>query len=69
MAKISVVIPVLNGVEYIRECMDSIVEQTLADIEIIPVDAGSTDGTAEILEEYASKDNRIKMNVDFFIMV
>lgn len=61
MAKISVVIPVLNGVEYIRECMDSIVGQTLADIEIIPVDAGSTDGTAEILEEYASKDNRIKI--------
>lgn len=61
MAKVSVIIPVLNGAEYIRECMDSIVGQTLSDIEIIPVDAGSTDGTLEILEEYAAKDFRIRL--------
>ena len=61
MAKVSVIIPVLNGAEYIRECMDSIVGQTLSDIEIIPVDAGSTDGTLEILKEYAKKDTRIKL--------
>lgn len=61
MAKISVIIPVLNGAEYIRECMDSIIGQTLSDIEIIPVDAGSTDGTVEILKEYAVQDGRIKI--------
>lgn len=61
MARISVIIPVLNGAEYIRECMDSIVGQTLSDIEILPIDAGSTDGTVEILEEYALKDKRVKI--------
>lgn len=61
MAKISVIIPVLNGAEYIRECIDSIVNQTYSDLEIIPVDAGSTDGTVEILSEYATRDKRIKV--------
>ncbi len=61
MAKVSIIVPVLNSVEYIRECMDSLVEQTLLDIEIIPVDAGSTDGTIEILKEYAAQDSRIKI--------
>ena len=59
--KVSVIIPVYNGAAYIRECMDSIVCQTLKEIEIIPVDAGSTDGTVEILQEYAKKDSRIKL--------
>lgn len=58
-AKVSVIIPVYNGIRYIRECMDSIVAQTLKEIEIIPVDAGSTDGTAEVLQEYAGQDSRI----------
>ncbi len=61
MADISVVIPVLNGAEYIRECMDSIVGQTFSGLEILPVDAGSTDGTLEILEEYAAKDSRVRI--------
>ncbi len=61
MAKISVVIPVLNGAEYIRECMDSIAGQTFSDLEILPVDSGSTDGTMEILEEYAARDKRIRI--------
>lgn len=61
MTKISVIIPVLNSEKYIRECMDSIVGQTLHDIEIIPVDAGSTDGTLEILERYAVQDKRIRI--------
>lgn len=59
MVKVSIIIPVYNSVEYIRECMESVMEQTLRDIEIIPVDAGSTDGTREILEEYAKRDVRI----------
>lgn len=59
--KVSIVIPVLNGVKYIRECMDSMTAQTLSDIEIIVVDAGSTDGTTEILEAYAKRDSRIEI--------
>lgn len=60
-AKVSVIIPVYNGMAYIQECMDSILAQTLTEIEIIPVDAGSTDGTAELLQSYAKRDGRIKL--------
>lgn len=59
--KVSVIMPSLNVVSYIRECIESVVNQTLKDIEIICVDAGSTDGTLEVLEEYTAKDNRIKL--------
>lgn len=52
MTKVSVIMPSLNVAEYIEECMDSIIGQTLNDIEIICIDAGSTDGTWEILEGY-----------------
>jgi len=61
MPKISVIIPVYNTEKYIRQCLDSVVNQTLTDIEIICVNDGSTDGSAQILEEYASKDSRIKI--------
>jgi glycosyltransferase involved in cell wall biosynthesis len=44
---------------YIRECIESVVNQTLKEIEILCVDAGSTDDTLEILQEYAAKDDRI----------
>ena len=57
--KVSVIIPVYNVEQYLRECLDSIVNQTLHDIEIICVDDGSTDNSLEILKEYAKKDNRI----------
>lgn len=59
MPKVSIIIPMLNSIKYLRECMDSVVNQTLRDIEIIPVDAGSEDGTTELLEEYARNDPRI----------
>lgn len=59
--KISVVMPILNTAAYIRECMDSLVNQTLKEIEILCVDGGSTDGTREILEEYARQDKRIRI--------
>ena len=59
--KVSVIMPSLNVVSYIRECIESVVNQTLKDIEIICVDAGSTDGTLEVLEEYAAKDDRIRL--------
>ncbi len=58
---VSVVIPVYNTEKYLREALDSIVNQTLKDIEIICVNDGSTDGSAKILEEYAKKDNRISI--------
>ena len=61
MPKVSVIIPVYNVEAYLRKCLDSVVNQTLKDIEIICVDDGSTDGSAAILEEYAAKDVRIKI--------
>ncbi len=57
--KVSVIIPVYNVEDYLRECLDSVVNQTLKEIEIICVDDGSTDNSLEILKEYAAKDSRI----------
>lgn len=58
--KITVLLPSLNVVAYIRECIESVINQTLTDIEILCIDAGSTDGTCEIIQEYAAKDSRIR---------
>ena len=59
MAKVSIIIPTYNVKPYLRECLDSVVGQTLNDIEILCVNDGSTDGSLEIIEEYAQKDKRI----------
>lgn len=59
--KVSVVMPSLNVGEFIAECIESVIDQTMADIEIICVDAGSTDGTLEILREYEQKDSRVRV--------
>ncbi len=59
MPKLSVIIPIYNAQYYLRQCLDSVTNQTLKDIEIICVNDGSTDGSQTILEEYAKKDNRI----------
>ena len=48
-----------NVERYLRECLDSVVNQTLKDIEIICVNDGSTDGSPSILKDYASQDDRI----------
>ena len=61
MSKISIVIPVYNTREYLQECLDTVVNQTLHDIEIIIVDDGSTDGSTEICKTYARNDSRIKL--------
>ena len=61
MPKISVIVPVYNSEKYLPRCLDSIVNQTLEDIEIICVDDGSTDGSAAILNKYAIQDKRIKV--------
>ena len=58
-AKISVIIPVYNMEKYLRQCLDSVINQTLKDIEIICVNDGSTDKSLSILQEYAQNDNRI----------
>jgi len=57
--KLSVIVPVYNVEIYLRKCLDSILEQTLKEIEIILVNDGSTDGSLSILEEYESQDSRI----------
>lgn len=59
MVKVSVIVPVYNVEEYIAECLDSIINQSLDDIEIICVDDCSTDNSLELLYEYEKKDNRI----------
>ena len=59
MVKVSVVVPVYNQEMYIERCLDSILAQTLRDIEVIIVDDGSTDRTSDILYEYAQRDDRI----------
>ena len=57
--KVSVIVPIYNAEKYLRECLDSVVGQTLEDIEIILIDDGSTDSSAVIVDEYAAKDSRI----------
>ena len=59
--KVSVLMPSLNVAPFIRECMESVIGQTLQDIEVFCIDAGSTDGTLEVLEEYAGQDPRITL--------
>lgn len=55
MAKVSIIIPTYNVEMYLVECMESVVNQTLKDIEIICINDGSTDGSLEILKSYAQK--------------
>lgn len=59
--KVSIIIPVYNVSSYLKECLDSILNQTLKDIEIICVDDYSSDNSLNILEEYKKKDYRIKI--------
>ena len=59
--KISVIMPSLNVKPFLEECIESVLNQTLEDIEIICVDAGSTDGTLEIIENLSKTDSRIKI--------
>ena len=61
MPKISVIIPVYNIEKYLRRCLDSIVQQTFEELEIICIDDGSTDSCPYILKEYADRDSRIRV--------
>ncbi len=57
---VSIILPCYNVENYLREALDSVLVQTLTNIEIIPVDDGSPDNCADIIKEYADKDSRIK---------
>lgn len=61
LPKISVIMPVYNGEQYLHTAMKSIIDQTFRDFEMLVMDDGSTDRTAQILEAYAKKDHRIKI--------
>lgn len=61
MAEVSVIVPVYQVEKYLRQCLDSIVNQTFKEIEIILVDDGSKDNSGKICDEYALKDNRVKV--------
>ena len=58
---ISIIVPVYNTSFYLRTCLDSIISQSYIFIEIIVIDDGSTDNSGKICDEYAEKDNRIKV--------
>ena len=58
----SIIIPVYNVAPYLRECLDSVLAQTFTNWEAICVDDGSTDGSGAILDEYAARDKRFKVN-------
>ena len=60
MPKISVIVPVYNAEKYLRECVNSILGQTLSDIELILVDDGSTDSSPAICDRYAEQDARVQ---------
>ena len=61
MPEVSIIIPVYNVEKYIRQALDSVVNQTFKDIEIICVDDCTPDRSFEIVREYAAKDTRIKL--------
>lgn len=61
MAKVSVIVPTFNVGQYLDECMKSLINQTLRDIEIICINDGSTDNSLDILKKYAADDKRIKI--------
>lgn len=61
MVKVSIGIPIYNVGRYLRECLNSIMNQTFKDFEVIMVDDGSTDDSFMICQEYVARDNRFKL--------
>ena len=59
--KVSVIIPVYDTKKWLADCLDSVMCQTLSDIEIICVDDASTDGSFSVLEKYAARDTRVRV--------
>ncbi len=61
MIKVSVIVPVFNTEKYLEKCLNSLINQTLQDIEIICVNDGSTDKSADIIKKFTNKDSRFKL--------
>ena len=61
MSKVSILVPIYNSQNYLRQCLESLLNQTLYDIEIICINDGSTDNSKNILSEFEQKDSRIKV--------
>jgi glycosyltransferase involved in cell wall biosynthesis len=61
MIKISIVIPVFNAEQFLKPCIDSLINQSLKEIELIFVNDGSIDSSQKIIESYGAKDARIKL--------
>ena len=61
MAQITIILPVYNVEKYLRQCLDSIVNQTFKDFECLCINDGSTDNSLSVLENYAKQDDRIKI--------
>ena len=60
MNKVSIIVPIYNTEKYLKACLDSIINQTYQNLEIILIDDGSTDNSGKIIDDYAKKDKRIK---------
>lgn len=61
MKKLSLIIPVHNAQSYLEKCLDSIIDQTYKNMEILLIDDGSKDDSGRICDQYARKDERIKV--------
>ena len=61
--KISIIIPVYNGEQYIRKCLDSVKKQTYPDIETVVINDGSTDGSEKVLKEYAAENPSMTIKI------
>src|SRR5436190_12136963 len=61
---VTVCIPTFNGIRHIRDCMDSVLGQSCADLEVLIVDDCSSDGTRSVVQEYASSDSRVRVFVN-----
>ena len=59
MLKVSIIVPIYNAEKYLRKCINSILEQTFKNFEVVLVDDGSTDNSANICDEYAARDDRV----------
>ena len=59
--KISVIVPVYNAEKYLHRCIDSILSQTFTDFELLLINDGSKDSSGAICDEYAAKDNRVRV--------
>ena len=66
MIKVSIIVPVYNVEKYIEKCLDSLVNQTLKEIEIIVVNDGSPDNSQKIIDKYVSLNFNGKMNEELF---